>query len=80
MSILYAHYGADISLSFKLEFACSNNGVVYEALIIGRSLPFRWKFTSYVCKEIPGLFSSESTENRRSKKFFLCFIELLSRS
>lgn len=35
--ILYAYDGTDVSLSFKLEFTCSNNEPKWESLIKGES-------------------------------------------
>lgn len=33
--VLYASDGIDVSMSFKLEFLCSNNEAEYDVLIIG---------------------------------------------
>lgn len=47
MGCLYAHDGIKITLSFKLEFLCSNNEAEYESLVMGLSLPYRWEFVGF---------------------------------
>lgn len=44
------------------------------SLIIGWSLPYKWDFADFVCKEIPASLSSKLTENRTQRD---CSLNLL---
>lgn len=51
-SVLYDPYGSNVSLSFKLEFACSNNEIKHEELITTVEFALQMVIEDFVCKEI----------------------------